>query len=480
MTESQEVPASRRVALRALSASPGRPAVRREEDARTSTTTESPAPDVARIPDGRHRLLKLAAPGSTNAERAVSWPSTTTPTGRTGHSDSSRPPAPLPHAPAPPSGLYDETPSAVSRTSICKSHNVSVFSAPAGARDRRTIVRAAAARGLTQPPPPGSAESSISASSQRAEASSGGGDQHANPLQLQLRLLSTGIVGRHGGTQAVAAQQTDDQFRLDAAADDRHRYRRALHDEKLLCFGCSPPVGQRVGAAASSGGCGVPSSQPELVACGDQHPTAAPGPDLARVARLLLYLIFSIGSLAASCCPAAHHRQGHRAAIVPATPGRQDQPEAPPRLGRPPCYAAPDQRLPALLRGPAWSPRPRSCGGIAAGDEVDLPAPGRPTLDDTITALITRMASENQPGAPAPALRRTTRAGRASAHPPSGGSSATADSTSTAAVDRLVPIAGRFLRRPGLDHAGSGLLPRRLRDHLKRIYVLFRPGGRCR
>jgi hypothetical protein len=46
LTESQEVPASRRVALRALSASPGRPAVRREEDARTSTTTESPAPDV--------------------------------------------------------------------------------------------------------------------------------------------------------------------------------------------------------------------------------------------------------------------------------------------------------------------------------------------------------------------------------------------------------------------------------------------------
>src|SRR5215471_13602998 len=41
-----------------------------------------------------------------------------------------------------------------------------------------------------------------------------GGNQHANALQLQLRLLSSGIVCRHGRSQAVAAQHADDQFRL--------------------------------------------------------------------------------------------------------------------------------------------------------------------------------------------------------------------------------------------------------------------------
>jgi hypothetical protein len=44
----------------------------------------------------------------------------------------------------------------------------------------------------------------------------GGGDQHADALQLQLRVLSSGIVGRHRCAQPVTAQQADDQFRLRA------------------------------------------------------------------------------------------------------------------------------------------------------------------------------------------------------------------------------------------------------------------------
>jgi hypothetical protein len=58
----------------------------------------------------------------------------------------------------------------------------------------------------------------------------GGGNQHTNTLNLQLRLLSSGIVCRHGCSQAVTAQHADDQFRLSAAGNDRHSHRRAVHD----------------------------------------------------------------------------------------------------------------------------------------------------------------------------------------------------------------------------------------------------------
>jgi hypothetical protein len=58
----------------------------------------------------------------------------------------------------------------------------------------------------------------------------GGGNQHANTLYLQLRVLSSGIVCRQGCSQAVTAQHADDQFRLCAAGNDRHRHRRAVHD----------------------------------------------------------------------------------------------------------------------------------------------------------------------------------------------------------------------------------------------------------
>jgi hypothetical protein len=49
----------------------------------------------------------------------------------------------------------------------------------------------------------------------------GSGDQHANALQLQLRLLPSGVIGGGECPQAVTAEQADDQFRLGPAADNR-------------------------------------------------------------------------------------------------------------------------------------------------------------------------------------------------------------------------------------------------------------------
>ena len=45
----------------------------------------------------------------------------------------------------------------------------------------------------------------------------GGGDRHPDTLQLQLRLLCSGIICRDGCSQAGAAQQTHDQFRFRTA-----------------------------------------------------------------------------------------------------------------------------------------------------------------------------------------------------------------------------------------------------------------------
>ena len=56
----------------------------------------------------------------------------TTPTARTDHSISTRPQAALPRRPRRPSNRYDETGSAAFSTSICRSHDVTEFSAPTG------------------------------------------------------------------------------------------------------------------------------------------------------------------------------------------------------------------------------------------------------------------------------------------------------------------------------------------------------------
>src|SRR5262249_56182464 len=54
----------------------------------------------------------------------------------------------------------------------------------------------------------------------------GGGNEEGNGVCVELRLLSSGIARRHGCRQAVVAQQADDQFRLDAAGNDRHGHTR--------------------------------------------------------------------------------------------------------------------------------------------------------------------------------------------------------------------------------------------------------------
>jgi hypothetical protein len=84
------------------------------------------------------------------------------------------------------------------------------------------------------------------------------------------------------------------------------------------------------------------------------------------------------------------------------------------------------RRLPALLRGhrlvtPAtvlrWHRR------LVTKKWTYPHRAGRPPLDDTITALITPMASENQTGATSASKANYSSSGIASAHPPSGGSS---------------------------------------------------------
>ncbi len=49
----------------------------------------------------------------------------------------------------------------------------------------------------------------------------GGVDEDSNTLYLQVRAHPTGIVCHQGSLQTVTLQHADDQFRLDAAADDR-------------------------------------------------------------------------------------------------------------------------------------------------------------------------------------------------------------------------------------------------------------------
>jgi hypothetical protein len=58
----------------------------------------------------------------------------------------------------------------------------------------------------------------------------GGGNQHVNTRYLHLRVLSSGIICRHSCSQAMSAQHADDQLRLCAAGNDRHRHSRAVHD----------------------------------------------------------------------------------------------------------------------------------------------------------------------------------------------------------------------------------------------------------
>jgi hypothetical protein len=75
-----------------------------------------------------------------------------------------------------------------------------------------------------------------------------GGNQHLNPLDLHLRVLSSGIICRHRCAHAVTSQHAGDQLRLGATGNDRHRHRRAVHDRNSSAPG---PAGTPLLAAWS-------------------------------------------------------------------------------------------------------------------------------------------------------------------------------------------------------------------------------------
>ena len=90
---------------------------------------EPPVTGVSPRPTDQRGARKLR---NTRCFRNTS--STTTLIARTARCISSRPQAPLPHRPERHSGRCDEIDSAASYTSICRSHDVSGFSAPTGLR----------------------------------------------------------------------------------------------------------------------------------------------------------------------------------------------------------------------------------------------------------------------------------------------------------------------------------------------------------
>ena len=146
------------------------------------------------------------------------------------------------------------------------------------------------------------------------------------------------------------------------------------------------------------------------------------------------------------------------------------------------------QRLPALLRGHRLG-HPGHGPAVAppAGDqEVDLPAPRRSPTPRRHDHRTDHTDGQREPDLGLPAHPRRTpqaRASRRRIHHPAN-PQATADSTSAAASNRH--IMATVPAHTGLDHAGRGLLPRRLRDHpetdlrLLRIYVFFALEVGCR
>ena len=78
----------------------------------------------------------------------------------------------------------------------------------------------------------------------------GRGNQHPNTIDLHLRVLSSGIICRHRCAHAITAQHADDELRLRAAANDRHRDRRVVHDRNSSAPG---PAGVPLLAALSPG-----------------------------------------------------------------------------------------------------------------------------------------------------------------------------------------------------------------------------------
>ena len=225
-----------------------------------------------------------------------------------------------------------------------------------------------------------------------------------------------------------------------------------------------------------AGGLWGSRSRPGRVTCRDRQPGM-----IAAVSLRLLYLIFSRLLSWLTLLPRASSSKDvellvlrHEVAVL-----RRTNPK--PRLdwADRALFAALIRRLPTVLRGhrlvtPAtvlrWHRRlvtkkwtyPNRCG--------------RPPLDPTIVALIERMARENETWGyqriqgellklghrvGASTIRRILKLRRIPPAP--------------LRVDRhvLAPVPART----GLDHAGRGLLPRRLRDHPETDLRVLRPGS---
>jgi hypothetical protein len=127
-------------------------------------------------------------------------------------------------------------------------------------------------------------------------------------------------------------------------------------------------------------------------------------------------------------------------------------------------FAALIRRLPAVLRGhrlvtPAtvlrWHRR------LVAQKWTYANRTGRPPLDDTIVALIERLARENETWGNSASKANYAHSATASARPRSAGSSSAGDTAGTAPINPYVMAA--VPARAGDDHAGRGRLPCRLR-----------------
>ena len=197
---------------------------------------------------------------------------------------------------------------------------------------------------------------------------------------------------------------------------------------------------------------------------------------IIRVSPPALSHLRAAMQLAGLARPVVGH-QGRRAARAAARGRRAapDQPETPPGLGRPRGLRRADPAAAARLRCIAWSPRTRSCAGIAASS---------PGSGPTRTGPDGHRSTTSSPRWSCGWRRRTragdTRGSRAScsnsatgsAPRRSGGSSsATADPTGaeTAHRHQLAAVPAHA----GHQHARGRLLPRRLRGHAAAALLLF-------
>ena len=143
-------------------------------------------------------------------------------------------------------------------------------------------------------------------------------------------------------------------------------------------------------------------------------------------------------------------------------------------------FAALIRRLPAVLaRPPPGHPGHGLAVAPPPGDqEVDLPEPWRSPTPRRHDRRADRTAGPREPdlGLPAHPRRTTqTRPSRRRLHDPQDPQAA-ANTAGTAASDRHV--LATVPARAGRDHAGRGLLPRRLRDHPETDLRVLRPGSR--